>query len=58
MNFKYYKNDGPVFLHIGGEETISHYWMTSGAWIEYAKKMNAICFQLEHRYYGESYPTE
>ncbi|XP_022176436.1 putative serine protease K12H4.7 [Myzus persicae] len=58
MNLKYYKHGGPIFLNIGGEEEISHDWMTSGAWIEYAKKCNAICFQLEHRYYGRSHPTD
>ena len=47
------------FLHtLGGEGTASPHWMVSGSWIEYAKKHNAICFQLEHRFYGESHPTE
>ena len=32
--------------------------LVSGSWIEYAKEHNAICFQLEHRFYGESHPTE
>ncbi|KAF5295491.1 hypothetical protein FQR65_LT10479 [Abscondita terminalis] len=48
---------GPVFLMIGGEGAASPRWMTSGAWIEYAKKFGALCFQLEHRYYGKSHPT-
>lgn len=43
---------------IGGEGTISPKWMYTGAWIEYAKEFNALCFQLEHRYYGKSHPTE
>ncbi|XP_026821107.1 putative serine protease K12H4.7 [Rhopalosiphum maidis] len=58
MNLKYYKYGGPVFLHIGGEDEISHNWMNGGAWIEYAQKCNALCFQLEHRYYGRSHPTD
>lgn len=58
MNSKYYKPGGPIFLKIGGEHEISHDWMDSGAWIEYAQKFNAMCFQLEHRYYGRSHPTE
>jgi len=57
MNLKYYKRGGPVFLRIGGEYGISHTWMNGGAWIEYAEKCNALCFQLEHRYYGKSHPT-
>nr|APA33879.1 seminal fluid protein [Nilaparvata lugens] len=55
--FTYQKNS-PVFLMIGGEGPLSEKWMSSGAWIEYAKKYGALCFQLEHRFYGESHPTE
>jgi len=58
MNLKYYKKGGPVFLMIGGEEEISNNWMNSGAWIEYAQRFNALCFHLEHRYYGRSHPTK
>ncbi|XP_001949662.1 putative serine protease K12H4.7 [Acyrthosiphon pisum] len=58
VNQKYYKKDGPVFLMIGGEGPISAKWMYSGAWIDYAKEFNALCLQLEHRYYGKSHPTE
>lgn len=42
---------------IGGEGEASDKWMTQGTWIEYAKQFKALCFQLEHRYYGESHPT-
>ncbi|XP_029342520.1 putative serine protease K12H4.7 [Acyrthosiphon pisum] len=58
MNLKYYKMGGPVFLLVGGSEKILHSWMISGAWIEYAQIFNAACFQLEHRYYGMSHPTD
>nr|CAH7720380.1 unnamed protein product [Callosobruchus chinensis] len=61
---RYYVNDQYVnlrrdvaFLMIGGEGEATIQWMTKGAWINYAKKFNAICFQLEHRYYGKSHPT-
>ncbi|VEN40302.1 unnamed protein product [Callosobruchus maculatus] len=61
---RYYVNDQYVskrrdvaFLMIGGEGEASDGWMVQGAWINYAEKFNAICFQLEHRYYGESHPT-
>lgn len=47
-----------AFLMIGGEGEANSLWMTNGAWIDYAKEFNAICFQLEHRYYGKSHPTE
>ena len=57
MNSDYYKTDGPVFLNIGGEGPASNKWMAEGAMIEYAKQFGAMCFLLEHRYYGESHPT-
>ncbi|XP_050530553.1 putative serine protease K12H4.7 [Daktulosphaira vitifoliae] len=58
VNSQYHKEDGPIFLMIGGENAISSLWMTTGAWIDYAKEFNALCFQLEHRYYGKSRPTD
>lgn len=42
---------------IGGEGSISSKWMHEGMWIKYAKDNGALCFQLEHRYYGKSHPT-
>ncbi|XP_059055220.1 putative serine protease K12H4.7 isoform X1 [Achroia grisella] len=53
-----YDNQGPVFLMIGGEGPADPRWMVRGAWIEYAQKFKALCINLEHRYYGESHPTE
>lgn len=41
---------------IGGEGEASARWMVEGAWIDYAKQYNAMCFQLEHRFYGKSHP--
>ncbi|XP_050530554.1 putative serine protease K12H4.7 [Daktulosphaira vitifoliae] len=58
INTEYYKEGGPIFLMIGGEGEISALWMTNGAWINYAKEFNALCIQLEHRFYGKSHPTD
>ncbi|KFB44463.1 AGAP005914-PA-like protein [Anopheles sinensis] len=64
---RYYVNDqffnasdpnAPVFLMIGGEGEATARWMHEGAWIHYAEKHGALCFQLEHRFYGKSHPTE
>ena len=64
---RYYVNDqyfnasdpnAPVFLMIGGEGEATARWMHEGAWIRYAEKHGALCFQLEHRFYGKSRPTE
>ncbi|XP_023948748.2 putative serine protease K12H4.7 [Bicyclus anynana] len=56
-SFYDFNNPGPIFLMVGGEGPASAKWMVQGAWIEYAKQFNALCIQLEHRYYGESHPT-
>ena len=42
---------------IGGEGPASITWMENGNWISLAKSMGALCFQVEHRYYGKSWPT-
>lgn len=42
---------------IGGEGEANATWMVEGQWIEYAKQYKALCFQLEHRFYGKSHPT-
>lgn len=57
-SFYDFKNQGPVFLMIGGEGPADPRWMVKGQWIEYAKKFGALCINLEHRYYGESHPTK
>lgn len=61
---RYFVNDtffngstsSPIFLMIGGESEASAKWMVAGAWIEFAQKLGALCFQLEHRFYGKSRP--
>lgn len=61
VNDEFFKNangTGPVFLMIGGEGEATERWMTQGAWIHYAQQFGALCFQLEHRFYGKSHPTE
>ncbi|XP_055328720.1 putative serine protease K12H4.7 [Paramacrobiotus metropolitanus] len=57
VNDKYYKPGGPVFVMIGGEGPENPIWMVEGQWIRWAEKFNALCFNLEHRFYGKSHPT-
>lgn len=59
-NATWFKNsrNSPVFLMIGGEGPASAKWMVMGSWMDYAKKYNALCFQLEHRFYGASQPKD
>lgn len=56
-NDTFYYPGGPIFLMIGGEGTASPKWMVTGQWIELAMMYGALCFQVEHRYYGASHPT-
>ncbi|KAG5677970.1 hypothetical protein PVAND_007682 [Polypedilum vanderplanki] len=57
VNRQFFKHNGPVFLMIGGEGEMRPKWIQKGAWIVYAQKFGALCFQLEHRFYGKSHPT-
>lgn len=57
VNSDFYKSNGPVFLMIGAEGIANATWMVEGQWIEYAKEFGALCFYVEHRFYGKSHPT-
>lgn len=47
-----------MFLSIGGEGEANPIWAVEGQWItNYAAKYNALCFMVEHRFYGKSHPT-
>uniref|UniRef100_A0A3Q2FIF7 Serine protease 59, putative n=1 Tax=Cyprinodon variegatus TaxID=28743 RepID=A0A3Q2FIF7_CYPVA len=56
-NDAFYQPGGPVFLMIGGEGPANPAWMKEGTWLTYAKEVGALCFLLEHRFYGKSHPT-
>ena len=51
------KGNGPVFLMIGGEGAASPVWVVVGSMMKYAAEYGALCFLLEHRFYGKSHPT-
>uniref|UniRef100_A0A0N5BHV6 Serine protease K12H4.7 n=1 Tax=Strongyloides papillosus TaxID=174720 RepID=A0A0N5BHV6_STREA len=59
-NNKFYVQGGPVFLMLGGESAESASWVEREdlEWTSLAKEHNAMLFLLEHRYYGNSRPTE
>lgn len=57
LSNNYNRNASPIFLMINGEAKASSKWMHQGAWIHYAKTFDALCFLLEHRFYGQSQPT-
>ena len=49
----------PIFLYIGGEGPESCYTLQPGVMLlsQLAKTHKALMVDIEHRYYGESYPT-
>ncbi|KAK7868813.1 hypothetical protein R5R35_003650 [Gryllus longicercus] len=53
----FFKPGGPVFLYVGGEFELSSSFLSGGHIIEMAAENNAFLLGLEHRYYGESFPT-
>jgi len=57
-NWEHYRPGGPAFIMIGGEGAASPGWLSYGAWTGWAAEHGAALFLLEHRYYGESRPTE
>jgi len=57
-NLDVYRGEGLAFLHIGGEAEANPRWLDYGAWYKWAQENGAAMFVLEHRYYGQSKPTE
>ena len=58
INDTFFDGTGPAFIMIGGEGTENPKWIVSGEWIVLAESFNALCVLVEHRYYGQSHPTE
>ncbi|KAM4640595.1 thymus-specific serine protease [Discoglossus pictus] len=46
--------DGPVFLYIGGEGSLSDFSVLAGEHVELAQTHKALLVSLEHRFYGTS----
>lgn len=51
------KENGTIFLFIGGEGELTYHWVTSGGIFKLAKTYKGLALALEHRYYGQSQPT-
>ena len=59
MNKEFWSGPGaPIFVYIGGEGQESCRHLSSSMFIHsLAEKHNALLIDVEHRFYGESYPT-
>lgn len=57
-NDQFFREDGPIFIYLGGEWTISQSSLMRGQMFDMASEHNGYMFYTEHRFYGESFPTE
>ncbi|KAI8046728.1 putative serine protease K12H4.7 [Drosophila gunungcola] len=55
-NAKYHKPQGPIYIFVGGEWTISRGLMSTGLTHDMAVENSGMLFYTEHRYYGRSLP--
>lgn len=58
MNDEFYQPGAPMFLYLGGEWEITDNRMTNSHMYNIARDLNANILHLEHRFYGQSRPTE
>lgn len=57
-NAKYHKPQGPIYIFLGGEWTITPGLLSTGLTHDMAVENGGILFYTEHRYYGQSWPYE
>ena len=58
MNLRSYRQTGLAFLNIAGEWKESNGTMVNSAAAQWANEFGAMMFNLEHRFYGMSFPTK
>jgi serine protease 16 len=57
VNDNVYRENGPIFIFIGGPEYISEEWITRGNVFDVARIQGGVLAALELRYFGQSRPT-
>ncbi|CAI5446317.1 unnamed protein product [Caenorhabditis angaria] len=59
-NNQWFKTGGPAFLMLGGEGPESSYWVSNSnlEMTKLAAQQGAWVFDIEHRFYGNTYPTQ
>lgn len=58
VNTEFYQPGGPLYIILSGEWRISTVGVTDSLVVEMAQDMYGHVSYLEHRFYGESFPTE
>ncbi|XP_036317876.1 putative serine protease K12H4.7, partial [Rhagoletis pomonella] len=56
-NDEFYQEGAPLFIFVGGETESTPALVTAGHLYDLAKEHNGHLFRTEHRYYGQSRPT-
>ena len=57
-NGRYFEIDGPIYIFVGGQWQLDRLWLERGLLYDIARETNGYIVATEHRYYGESRPTE
>lgn len=57
MNGEFFQPGGPVLLLLGSQWEIDENFLLESLVVEVAKQLQGYIFYLEHRFYGESFPT-
>lgn len=58
MNGEFFREGGAIFVFLAGEWEITPYRLENSLMANLARELNGYMFYLEHRYYGQSRPTE
>ncbi|KAI8826098.1 peptidase S28 [Fimicolochytrium jonesii] len=58
VNANHYKPGGPLVLDLGGEWTVTPGSERQGLQHDFIAKYNGLLVGLEHRFYGQSYPSQ
>ncbi len=58
MNGEFFREGGVIFVFLSGEWAITEYRLENSLMANMARELNGYMFYLEHRYYGQSRPTE
>lgn len=58
MNGEHFYEGGCIFVFLAGEWTLTPYRLENSLMNDMAREFNCYMFYLEHRFYGQSRPTE
>lgn len=58
VNSQHWLAGGPIFIYVAGGFEVYDEFLEGGMMFELAEELNGNLFGLEHRYFGESRPTE